>query len=87
MPSYKVINTGFYDKKLYSPDGKRNILVTDKPFKKIPSWLEPLKGETASQVKARKEAEAKQAEANKKEVEESKKEIEKVNFGPATQTL
>ena len=41
MPKYTVIAPGFYDGKVYSPTGKRNVLHTDKPFGKgkLPSWL------------------------------------------------
>ena len=41
MPSYKVIAPGFYQGMHYNPIGKRNVLHTDKPFRKkiIPSVL------------------------------------------------
>jgi len=44
MPQYKVKSIGFYDGKLYDPEGKRKVLNTVKPFPKgkTPSWLEPL---------------------------------------------
>lgn len=39
MPKYTVLKPGFYDGALYDPKGKRNTLTTDKPLKKIPTWL------------------------------------------------
>ena len=44
MPQYKVKSVGFYEGKLYDPEGKRKVLNTDKPFPKgkIPSWVEPI---------------------------------------------
>ena len=32
MPTYKVKARGFFDGKLYDPEGKRQTLTTDKPF-------------------------------------------------------
>lgn len=63
MASYKVLKQGFYDSKLYDPRGKRRILHRDTPFKKCPTWLEPLKAETAAQKKKREAAEMKVAKA------------------------
>lgn len=80
MPSYKAIKTGFYEGATYSPSGKRKILTVDKPFKKCPSWLEPIKGESASEVKARKAAETKRINAEKKKAEEDKKAVDAVTF-------
>ena len=54
MPSYKVIEKGFYGGRIYDPNGKRNVLHTDKPFPKknnkeqIPSWLKLIKQENCS---------------------------------------
>ena len=45
MATYKVIAPGFYNGLLYSPNGKRRVMVTEKPFakNKKPSWVEPMK--------------------------------------------
>lgn len=88
MPSYKVLSAGFFNSQLYSPTGKRRVLTTDKPFKKVPSWLEPIKGETAKEAQIRKAKETKAANAAKKKAEEDAKEIETASFiGKTTETL
>lgn len=38
MPSYKVKKEGFYNGVFHSPHG-RNVIVTEEPFKVVPSWL------------------------------------------------
>lgn len=40
MPTYKAKSKGFYNGKVYDPNGKRPKLRTEKPLKKVPSWLE-----------------------------------------------
>jgi hypothetical protein len=42
MPSYQVIAPGFMHGQTYHPEGPRNVCVTDKPLKKVPSWLRKL---------------------------------------------
>jgi len=44
MPSYKVIEPGFFDGAMYAPSGRRKTLTVDKPFTKEnkPSWVAPL---------------------------------------------
>lgn len=95
MPSYKVKSKGFFDGKIYDPDGKRTMLHTEKPFPKknnkeqVPSWLEAIKSETPAQAKARKAAETKAANAAKKKAEDDKKDIADASFlgeGESTQT-
>lgn len=80
MPSYKVIKPCFIDGKTYAPGGKRDVYHADKPFKKVPSSLEPIKGETAAEAKKRKAAEKKAAEAAEKKAAEDKKDIDAVTF-------
>lgn len=91
MPSYKVLERGFYDGKLYDPNGKRKVLTTSAKIKKVPSWLEPIKGETGAEAKARQAEESKKAEEAKKKAEEDLKEIESATFigasSKATETL
>lgn len=43
--TYQVIARGFYKGLLHSPDGPRNTLTVDKPFKKneMPSWVKDMK--------------------------------------------
>ena len=53
MPSYQVLEKGFYDGMMYDPAGKRRTLHVDKPFKKCPSWLKPMKAETGAAAKKR----------------------------------
>ena len=78
MPSYKVIKPGFYDSKYYHPEGKRQTLHTDKPFKKdeMPSWLEPIAAETAAAKKKRLADEKKNAE----KVKSDQKDVDDANF-------
>lgn len=85
MPQYKVIKPGFYNGKMYDPDGKRPVLVTDKPFPKdkTPSWVLPMKGR--SQSAAEKEAaENEVAEAKKQKEEAVKAEREAVERASTT---
>lgn len=86
MPRYQVIKPGFYDGKLYDPEGKRKTLTVDKAFKKCPSWLKPIKGETAAEKKKREADEAKQAKADAEKADEDQKDIDSVTFTepPAT---
>ncbi len=73
MPTYRVIKTGFYDGRLYDPEGKRQTLDRDKPFTKseMPSWVEPTKEMSPQQkAAATKKANADKAEADKKAVED-----------------
>ena len=80
MPKYKVIEKGFYEGKLYDPNGKRQFVFTDKPFKKIPSWLEAVKAETAVEKKKRLALEKKTADADKKKAEDDKKAVDDLTF-------
>jgi hypothetical protein len=59
MPQYQVTSKGFFDGRLYDPNGKRTVLKVDKPFadKDIPSWVEPLQ-EEAPKAKSRARAKA-----------------------------
>ncbi len=77
MPSYKVRSRGFFNGKLYDPEGKRPILFTDKPFSKksMPSWLTSMPKESAA-VKAKREAqEVSQAEADTEKAEQDQNDI------------
>jgi hypothetical protein len=47
MPSYKVLEKGFFKSEIYDPAGKRPILTTDKVLKPVPKWLELMKEPTA----------------------------------------
>lgn len=51
MPTYKAKSRGFYEGKLYDPEGKRRKLRTEKPFEKIPSWLEEVSEATPAEDK------------------------------------
>jgi len=84
MPRYKVIRPGYINDVYHTPGHPRHgHVVTDKPLKPVPSWLQPVKGETAKQRATRLKAAEKAAE----EVAKGKKEIdESVNFN-SVQTL
>lgn len=48
MPTYNVIDKGFYNGMMYSPKHpSRNILVSDVPLNPEPSWLEKVDGRKA----------------------------------------
>lgn len=85
MPSYKAKEDGFFNGQLYGPGRKRTTVITDKPLKPVPTWLEEVKGETAAEAKARRIAEKKVAEEAKKKAASDKVEIDSVTFieGPA----
>lgn len=80
MPKYKVNSRGFYQGRLYDPEGKRSFIFTDKPFNPVPSWVEPIKSETLAEKKKRLAKEKKLSEAEKKKAAEDQKEIENLNF-------
>jgi len=82
MPQYKVIAPGFHESKYYHPEGKRQVLHTDKPFKKgkLPSWLSEMPKESAALKKKREAQEASQVEADKEKVEQDKQDIDDASF-------
>ncbi|QGT52260.1 hypothetical protein [Vibrio phage MZH0603] len=80
MPSYKVKQMGFFDGRLYDPNGKRPVLHTDKELKPVPKWLEPIKSETPAQAKKRKAAESKAAKAAAEKAEADKQDIAEASF-------
>lgn len=80
MPQYRVKSPGFHGGKLYDPNGRRRVLTTDAPLKKVPSWLEPLKSETASQAKARRAAETKAKKAAAASKDEIRDEVDGASF-------
>ena len=86
MPRYKVKSPGF-DGKMYSPNGKRNVLHRDEPFpkgkdgkEKVPSWLEAMQDETPEQKKKRIAAEKKAAKAAQKKAADDKTDIENASL-------
>lgn len=80
MPSYKVKRMGFFDGRLYDPEGKRPVLHTDQELKPIPNWLEPIESETTAQAKKRKAAESRAAKAAVKKAEADKQDIATASF-------
>ena len=69
MPTYKVIAPGFHGDKYYHPEGKRQVLITDKPFKKanMPSWLSEMPKESDALKKKREALEQAQADLDAEE--------------------
>jgi len=67
---------------MYYPEGegKRNVVITDKPLKPVPSWLEKIEDETAAAKKKRVAAEKKQAKADAAKAEQDKEDIDDVTF-------
>lgn len=88
MPRYKVKAPGFWDGKMYSPTGKRQIVHTDKPFPKskktkeedVPAWLELMPEESPAQRKKREEAEAAAKKAAEDKAQDDRKDIENASF-------
>lgn len=84
MPRYKVLAPGFFGKgknaKLYDPNGKRPFLTVDKPFKKVPSWLELVKEPTRSQLAAEKKKLAAEKKAGDEKDKQNKIEKDAVMF-------
>ena len=80
MPTYKVIEKGFFDGVTYDPNGKRKVLTTDAPLKKLPAWLEPMKGESPQQKAARTKAENKAKEEAAEKAKQDAKDIAAVTF-------
>ncbi len=83
MPRYKVLEPGFYGSVLYKPDHpRRNVLVTDKPFPKgkLPSWLKPMKDETATAAKARVKKDTAADKAAQTKAADDQKDIQNASF-------
>ena len=86
MPSYKVLEQGFFDGKLYSPTGKRRVLHTDNPFPKkgkieqVPKWLTPLEGKTDAEVKKLKAAEIKASKVASDIKDKADRDIREMSF-------
>ena len=80
MALYQVIAEGFYEGKLFQPNGKRNKLYREKAFKQCPSWLKPIKEMTAAEKKAEAAAAKKAAEQQEKDAAEKKTEVDSVTF-------
>lgn len=78
MPTYEVIEQGFYKGQMYDPNGKRRILQSDAPFKPVPKWLKAVKEvtETAAEKKKRVEDDAAMTEINA----QNKRDIDAVTF-------
>jgi len=78
MPTYEVIEQGFFKGQMYDPNGKRRVLQTDTPLKPVPKWLKAVKDvtETAAEKKQRLADEAAQAEVNA----QNKRDIDAVTF-------
>ena len=76
MPRYTAKEPGFFEGSLYAPNSKRPVVVTSKPLKPVPTWLERIPDETAAQAKAR----LKKEKAETKKAAEDKKDIEAVSF-------
>lgn len=51
MPSYKVLKPGFFGGVYRAPGSKHDPVVTDKPLKPVPNWLEEIKFSAADQKK------------------------------------
>jgi len=77
MPRYKVIAPGYMNKTLHKPGNPRHgFVITPKPLKPVPDWLELVKEETQKQKSARVTALKKDID----EVAENKKDIDGVSF-------
>jgi hypothetical protein len=73
MPSYRVIRLGFFDGRLYDPEGKRTLLHVEKELTQVPSWL-VLVDEAKSSKKDEKnnlKQAVKRATRDKKKIDES----------------
>ena len=83
MPRYKVIAPGFYEGKMYKPEGKRSVLHTAKPFTKknpMPSWLAEMPKESEAVRKKREAQEASQATDDSDKAEQDQKDIKDASF-------
>ena len=83
MATYDVIAVGFIDGILHTPTHKRrNVVITDKPFQKVPSWLElrDSKQLTPAQKSAATKALRKAEDEAIKAVASNKKEIGNATF-------
>lgn len=95
MPQYKVIATGFYNGKLYDPDGKRRVLDVDKPFNKknMPKWVSEMPKESDAVKKKREAQEASRNAIDADKVEQDQKDIADASFlgdgekGSAVETI
>ncbi len=78
MPQYKVIAPGFYDGRLYDPQGKRKTLSIDLPFNKknpMPTWLTKIPEESKALKEKREALEKSQKEADDQKALDDKNDI------------
>lgn len=88
MPKYKVLRRGFFNDRLYDPEGKRKVLHTEHSFpnkpkskkEDLPAWLERIEDETIAQARTRKASEKNKAKAAKNKHEEDQKDIAGATF-------
>ena len=80
MPKYEVSQKGFYEGKLYDPNGKRKFIHTSKPIKPVPSWMKAMKAETPVEKKKRLTAEKKTAAADKNKAAADRQAVEDLTF-------
>ena len=75
MPQYKVKSVGFFNNRMYDPEGKRQVLYVDDAFKDVPSWLELMKPETEAQKKRRTANEKKKSQETAERMAQDQKDI------------
>jgi hypothetical protein len=80
MPSYKVLEKGFHGGRMYDPTGKRRTLHVDKPLEPCPSWLKPIKAESAAEAKKRVATEKKATKAAVKQAADDTAEVKGASF-------
>ena len=83
MPRYKVDAPGFYEGRLYDPNGKRKFLNVDKPFtkkNKKPSWVSDMPQESEVVRLKREAQEASQLAADAEKAEQDEKDINEASF-------
>lgn len=76
MPTYKVLEPGFFEGTYRVPGGQHDPVVTDKKLDPVPSWLKPVADEHPSKAESKK----KTAEEKKAAVNQQKEEVKGASF-------
>lgn len=76
MPTYKVLEPGFFEGTYRVPGGQHDPVVTDKELKPVPSWLKRVADEHPGKTESKK----KTAEEKKEAVKQQKEDVKGASF-------
>lgn len=86
MPSYKVIDTAFFNGQLVGGNTGRNVIHVDKEFDKCPAWAVLIADKSIEELDAIKTVELEERKTRRKKVSEAKAEVGEVDFLAAVES-